>query len=256
MSENVITGLSAPDVAAGQAHVVPALPSSLWVYLSATPLFWLTATLIVWLVANAAARKANGHPLVNPVLISVVVIGTGLTLGGVAYPAYFEGAQFIHFLLGPATVALAVPLVRQIKLVAANLLPMLAALAAGSVTAVLSVLALGALFGFPETLTVSMAPKSSTAGVAMAISKGLGGDPGLTAVFVILTGITGAVIVTGLMNRLRITDYAARGFAAGLASHGIGTARAFQVDPVAGLFAGIAMALNALVTALIVPLFL
>lgn len=256
-----MTGMSVMEptlaqAAAGPAHAAAAPPSSLWVYLSATPLFWLTATLVVWLLANAAARRANGHPLVNPVLISVVVIGTGLTLGGVAYPAYFEGAQFIHFLLGPATVALAVPLVRQIKLVAANLLPMVAALAAGSLTAVLSVLALGALFGFPEALTVSMAPKSSTAGVAMAISKGLGGDPGLTAVFVILTGITGAVIVTGLMNRMRITDYAARGFAAGLASHGIGTARAFQVDPVAGLFAGIAMALNALVTALIVPLFL
>lgn len=234
----------------------PTRALSLWVYLSATPLFWLTATLIVWLLANAVARRAGGHPLVNPVLISVILIGSGLTLGGISYATYFEGAQFIHFLLGPATVALAVPLVRQIRLVASNLLPMLAALAAGSVTAVLSVLVLSRLFGFPASLTVSMAPKSSTAGVAMAISKGLGGDPGLTAVFVILTGITGAIIVTGLMNRMRITDYAARGFAAGLASHGIGTARAFQVDPVAGLFAGIAMALNALVTAVIVPLFL
>lgn len=230
--------------------------SGLWVYLAATPLFWLTATLTAWITATAIARRCSGHPLVNPVLISVVLVGLVLVGAGIDYATYFQGAQFIHFLLGPATVALAVPLVRQARLVAQNLLPMLAALAAGSVTAVLSVLACGWAFGFPPSVVISMAPKSSTAGVAMAISEGLGGDPGLTAVFVIFTGITGAVIVTGLMNRMRITDYAARGFAAGLASHGIGTARAFQVDPVAGLFAGIAMALNAVVTALIVPLFL
>lgn len=238
--------------------VGPALAHAgdLWVYLAATPLFWLTATLAAWLAASAVARRSGGHPLVNPVLISVVLVGTGLTLSGVDYATYFEGAQFIHFLLGPATVALAVPLVRQARLVAQNLLPMICALAAGSVTAVLSVLGCGWLFDFPPSLVVSMAPKSSTAGVAMAISEGLGGDPGLTAVLVIFTGIIGAVIVTGLMNRMGIKDYAARGFAAGLASHGIGTARAFQVDPVAGLFAGIAMALNAVVTALIVPLLL
>jgi len=108
-------------------------------------------------------------------------------------------------------------------------------------------------FGASDAVLVAIAPKSVTAGVAMSITEGLGGDPALTAVLVILTGMIGAVVVTPLMNGLGIRDYRARGFAVGLASHGIGTARAFQVDPVAGTFAGIAIGLNAVMTALIVP---
>jgi putative effector of murein hydrolase len=124
----------------------------------------------------------------------------------------------------------------------------------GSVVAVLSVIALGWLVGLPRDVLISFLPKSATAGVAMAISSSLGGNPSLTAVLVILTGIIGALIVTPMMNRMGIRDYAARGFAVGLTSHGIGTARAYDVDPTAGLFAGIAMALNAIATSIIVPL--
>jgi len=233
------------------------IPStSLWVYLSASPLLWLTGTLAVWISVSAISRRLGSHPFANPVLLSVVIIACVLSFTRVSYSSYFEGAQFIHFLLGPATVALAVPLVRQIKLVTSNILPMVAALAVGSVTAVVSVIMLGHVMGLPEGMIISMAPKSSTAGVAMAISSRLGGDAGLTAVLVICTGICGAVIVTPFMNLMRIRDYAARGFAVGLASHGIGTARAYAVDPIAGLFAGIAMAMNAIVTSLVVPLFL
>jgi putative effector of murein hydrolase len=115
---------------------------------------------------------------------------------------------------------------------------------------------IAAWLGAPREALVSMAPKSVTAGVAMAVSEKLGGLPPLTAVLVILTGVIGAVVVTPMMNLLRIRDYAARGFAAGLASHGIGTARAFTVNPIAGAFAGIAMGLNAVVTPVLVPLIL
>jgi putative effector of murein hydrolase len=124
---------------------------------------------------------------------------------------------------------------------------------AGSVTAAVSALAVAWALGASDEVLVAIAPKSVTAGVAMSITEGLGGAPALTAVLVILTGMIGAVVVTPLMNTLRILDYRARGFAVGLASHGIGTARAFQVDPVAGTFAGIAIGLNAVMTALIVP---
>ena len=157
-------------------------------------------------------------------------------------------------LLGPATVAIAVPLVRHRALVRANIVPMAAALVAGAVTAVVSVVTLAAALGVPRDILVSLAPKSVTAGIAMAISETMGGKPALTAVLVIATGVMGAVIVTPLMNALKITDYAARGFAVGLASHGIGTARAFAVDEIAGTFAGIAMGLNGVATALVVPL--
>ena len=228
----------------------------LWVYLQTTPLFWLTATLAAYLLADALSKAARRHPLVNPVLIAVALIAVLLKLSGTAYKTYFDGAQFVHFLLGPATVALGVPLYKNFGLVRRNLLPMAAALLAGALVAIVSAVALAGLLGAPRAAQISIAPKSVTAGVAMAVSEKLGGLPPLTAVLVILTGIIGAVIVTPLMNALRIRDYAARGFAAGLAAHGIGTARAFNVDPVAGVFAGVAMGLNAVVTPAIIPLLL
>ena len=231
-------------------------PFSIWVYLSATPLLWLTVTLVAWIVAETIAVACGRHPLVNPVLIAIAIVGGILVATGTPYERYFEGAQFVHFLLGPATVAIAVPLVRHLMLVRANIVPMVVALLAGSVTAVLSVVTVAALLGVPREILVSMAPKSVTAGIAMAISENMGGKPGLTAVLVVTTGIMGAVIVTPLMNALKITDYAARGFAVGLASHGIGTARAFAVDEIAGTFAGIAMGLNGVATSLVVPLLL
>lgn len=229
-------------------------PFSLWVYLSQTPLLWLTVTLVVYAATDAASLATRRHPLANPVLHAIWVIAAFLALTGTSYPTYFGGAQFVHFLLGPATVALAVPLYENRGLVAAAILPMLVALVVGSVTAIVSVMWLAKIAGLPRNAVLSLAPKSVTAGVAMGIAESLGANPSLAAVAVVLTGIMGAIIVTPLMNRLGITDFRARGFAVGLASHGIGTARAFQVDAVAGAFAGIAMSLNALVTALLVPL--
>ncbi len=229
---------------------------SLWVYLSTNPLLWLTVTLLAWLAADWLAQRSRRHPLVNPVLIAVVLVASLLKLTGTDYKNYFDGAQFVHFLLGPATVALAVPLYRNRLRVLHNMLPMAAALAVGSVTAMVSAVAIAWTFGLPRTVLISLAPKSVTAAVAMAVSEKLGGEPALTAVLVIATGIIGAVMVTPLMNTLRIRNYAARGFAVGLASHGIGTARAFSVDPIAGVFSGIAMGLNAVATAVLAPVLL
>jgi predicted murein hydrolase (TIGR00659 family) len=228
----------------------------LWVYLQTTPLFWLTATLAAFLVADALSKRAGRHPLVNPVLIAVALVAVLLKLSGTPYTTYFEGAQFVHFLLGPATVALGVPLYKNFALVRKNLAPMAAALLVGATVAIVSSVVIAAWGHAPREALISMAPKSVTAGVAMAVSQKLGGLPALTAVLVILTGIIGAMVVTPLMNALGVRDYAARGFAAGLASHGIGTARAFTVDPVAGVFAGVAMGLNAVVTPALVPLIL
>jgi predicted murein hydrolase (TIGR00659 family) len=229
-------------------------PFSLWVYLSQTPLLWLTVTLLVYALTDAVSQATQRNPLANPVLHAMWIIGAFLALTGTSYTSYFGGAQFVHFLLGPATVALAVPLYENRRLVIAAILPMVLALLVGCVTAIVSVVWLAKLAGLPNNVVLSLAPKSVTAGVAMGIAESLHADPSLTAVAVVLTGIIGAVIVTPLMNAFGITDFRARGFAVGLASHGIGTARAFQVDAVAGVFAGIAMSLNALVTALLVPL--
>lgn len=229
-------------------------PFSLWVYLSQSPLLWLTVTLLTYAVADAVSLATYRHALANPVFHSMWIIGAFLLLTGTSYTSYFEGAQFVHFLLGPATVALAVPLYENRKAALAAILPMLAALAVGSVTAIGSVMLLAEAIGLPRTIVVSLAPKSVTAAVAMGISESRHADPSLTAVAVILTGIMGAMIVTPLMNRLGTRDLRARGFAVGIAAHGIGTARAFQVDAVAGVFASIGMSLNALLTSLLVPL--
>ncbi|HEY4040633.1 MAG TPA: LrgB family protein [Rhodopila sp.] len=197
---------------------------ALWVYLARTPLLWLTVTILAYCLCDRISAALRRTPLANPVLLSVCLVGILVRGTATPYATYFDGAQFIHFLLGPATVALGIPLYQNRHLVARAILPMACALVAGSVTALLSAVLIARLFGAPPAIVISIAPKSVTA-VAMGISARLGGDPALTAVLVILTGILGAIAVTPLMNSLRITDKRARGFAAGLAAHGIGTAR-------------------------------
>lgn len=225
-----------------------------WVYLKATPLLWLTFTCVAYAVADRLSAASGRNPLVNPVLIAIAIVSSLLLLTGTRYDDYFEGAQFVHFLLGPATVALALPLYRNRATVRRAALPILLALAAGSITAVLVAATVAIAMGVPGQALVSLLPKSVTAAIAMGISRELGGDAALTASLVILTGILGAVMVTPLMNLLGITDFRARGFAVGVAAHGIGTARAFQVNAVAGTFAGIALGLNGLLTSIVVPL--
>ena len=226
----------------------------LWQHLSGGALFWLALTLAVYAIADRLSLLARRNPLANPVLHSVWVIGTILVLSDTPYQTYFDGAYFIHFLLGPATVALALPLYENRRVVLRSLIPIAAALAVGSMATIGSVLMCAWLFNLPATITISSLPKSATSGVAMGISQSVGGDASLTAIIVVATGIAGAVMATPLLNVLRITDRRARGFAVGLAAHGVGTARAFQVHPLTGTFAGVGMSLNGLLTAVLVPL--
>ena len=227
--------------------------ATLWSYLAAAPLTWLTVTFVAYLGAATVSKALRQTPLANPVLLSVAAVALVLMLTGTDYATYFEGAQFIHFLLGPATVALAVPLMDTRDTMKRVAVPIALALVAGSSVAAVSAILLAQAFGLPDAVILSLSPKSTTAPVALGISEAVGGIPTLTAVLVILTGIIGAIVVTPMMTLLRIRDWRARGFAAGVAAHGIGTARAFQVNETAGAFAGIGMALNALLTSLIVP---
>ncbi len=226
----------------------------LWVYLAASPLLWLCVTLGVYVLADTLSARLGRAPLANPVLLSILMLVLLLLGTGTSYGTYFEGAQFIHFMLGPATVALAVPLYTEARRVRRLLLPVAGALLAGSVTAIVSAMALAWALGATPSIVASLAPKSVTTPVAMAIAERNGGIPSLTAAMVVLTGIVGSVSVTPIVGLLGIRSDAASGFAAGLSSHGIGTARAFQVSELAGTFAGLALALNALATSLLVPL--
>ncbi len=228
--------------------------TDVWVYLAASPLLSLTMTLIAYQGASLVYRKAGSTALLNPVLITVILVVAVLTLTGTSYQTYFEGAQFIHFLLGPATVALAIPLYRQFDKVRQSAAAIAASLLTGSLTAIVSAVGFGLLLRADPISLIALAPKSATAPVAMGIAEKLGGLPSLTAVLVIATGILGAALGPVLLDRLGIRDPAARGFALGTASHGIGTARALQESEVAGAFSGLAMGLNALATAIILPL--
>ncbi|MDN7177251.1 LrgB family protein [Caballeronia sp. SEWSISQ10-4 2] len=229
---------------------------ALWVYLAATPLLGLTMTLFAYLIAQGIYARAKFNPLANPVLIAVALIVAVLSVTHTSYQTYFQGAQFVHFLLGPATVALALPLYRQLPKLRRAALPLAGGLIAGSLTAILSATAIAMLFGAPRVTVISLAPKSATTPIAMAIAERLGGLPSLTAVLVICTGVFGAVSARTILNVLRIEEPEVRGFALGVASHGIGTARAFQVSDEMGAFAGLGMGLNGLFTAFVVPVLL
>jgi predicted murein hydrolase (TIGR00659 family) len=224
-----------------------------WVYLSASPLLGLTLTLCAYLCAQWVYARCGMSPLANPVAIAVAIISLVLVASGMSYQRYFAGAQFVHFLLGPATVALALPLARQVPRLRRSLLPLACALLAGCVTAIVSAVAVAALLGASSVLARTIAPKSATSPIAMAVSEHLGGIPALTAVLVIGTGIFGAATARFLLNALRIESHAARGLALGVAAHGIGTARAFQVSPEMGAYAGLGMGLNGVLTALLAP---
>lgn len=225
----------------------------IWVYLAARPLFALTLTLATWLGAQWIFERCGRRAWTNPVLLSVLVLSLFLLGTRTEYSTYFEGAQFIHFLLGPATVALAIPLYQQLSRIRRNAPAIAAGLVAGSLLAVASTLVLLFLFGASPLLLASLAPKSVTSPVAMALAEQLGGSPSLAAVHVILTGILGASFGPWLLDRFRIADEAARGLALGVAAHGIGTARAPRESGRCGAFAGLGMGLNALLTSLYLP---
>ncbi|MDD2843331.1 MAG: LrgB family protein [Rhodoferax sp.] len=230
----------------------------LWVYLSATPLFGLSATLVVYVLAQAVYARLEQPAWANPVLWSVVILASLLTVTRVDYPTYFSGAQFIHFLLGPAVVALAWPLWERLAALREHWRALLAAALAGGVAASGSALLLGWLVDLPQDVVLSLAPKSVTAPVAMGIADKIGGIPALAAVFAVVTGMVGALSGKALFGLLNIpTDangWMARGFALGTAAHGIGAARAMQVNPDAGAFAGLALGLQVVLAALLIPM--
>ena len=202
--------------------------NQIWVYLSASPLLGLTITLLAYQGAFWIYQRTGNNPLANPVLIAVSVLVIFLTLTATSYETYFAGAQFVHFLLGPATVALAIPLYTQFKRVRSMLLPVIAGLLAGSMTAIVSAVMVARLLGASTSTQLSL-------------------------VLVIVTGILGAVGARYVFDAMKIRDPAIRGFAIGVASHGIGTARAFQVSEQSGAFAALAMGMNGALTALLVP---
>ena len=228
--------------------------SSILQSLQATPLVWLAVTLVAYRAAFTIHRKSSLNPIANPVLISVTIVVSVLLISHTPYQSYFEGAAFVHFLVGPATVALAIPLYAHLERLKTMLVPLTVALLVGSLTSIGSAVALGWLFGASPDTLLSLASKSTTMPIAMGITEKLGGLPSLTALTVTLTGISGAIMARGLLNLVRTDDMAVRGFAVGLTAHAIGTGYALQVSDVAGAFSALGMGLNGVATTLLLPL--
>ena len=230
--------------------------SEKWSWLISSPLFGVTLTLVSYKAARVVFERTGRHPSLNPVLVAIVITAATLLLLGVDYADYMVGGRYIAFLLGPATVALALPLHYEARLVRQAAGPILLGLMTGSVISIVVAFEITKALGGGEDLALSMAPKSATTPVSIALSESIGGVPALTAVFTIVAGVVGAVAGPAVLSLLRFRDLRVRGLAIGAASHGIGTSRALEEHPTEGAFSGLGMGLNALATALLLPLVL
>jgi putative effector of murein hydrolase len=226
----------------------------IWVYLSGSPLLALTLTLAAWQLGTWLYERSGRHPLVNPVAIAVAAVAGAILLIDMPYATYFEGAQFVHFLLGTATVSLAVPIHRGLAAVRGRLLPLAAALLGGGAVSIASAIATARLLGVDAPLQQGLWAKSVTAPIAMGVAERIGASPTLTAVYAVATGVLGAALGRYVLDAVGCRAWWQRGAAIGIAAHGIGTSRAFTVHPDAGAWASLAMGLHGVLGAVLIPL--
>ncbi len=224
--------------------------------LADTPLLWSALTLLAYLAALKLYQKSGRNPLLLPAATGVIVIILLLKLTGTPYAAYHDGTRLFHFFVGPVIVALAVPLYQQLARLKAHWFPLCVATVVGSVVGILSGVLIAWALGGSEVTMLSIAGKSATMPIAMALADKFHGLVAIAAVSVFLAGFGGVVMARPLLNLLRIQDPAVRGFSIGLTSHALGTARALQHNETAGAFAALGMALNGVVTPLALPLLL
>ena len=234
----------------------PQLPAihEIWVYLSGSPLLALILTLSAYQAGVMVYERFDRNPLANPVAIAIAIVATVITVIDMPYAKYFEGAQFVHFLLGTATVALAVPIYKGLEAMRGRILPLLAALLAGGATSIVSAVGIAKLLGADSAIIGGFYAKSVTAPIAMGIAERINVSPTLTAVFAVTTGILGAILVRFVMDAIGMKSWWQRGFAVGVAAHGIGTSRAFSVHPEAGTYASLGMGLHGVLGAVLIPL--
>lgn len=227
--------------------------AEIWVYLSGSPLLALVLTLAAYWLGITLYERSERNPLANPVLIAVLIVATCLGLLDVPYETYFEGAQFVHFMLGTATVSLAIPIYKGWASLRGRVGVLLLALLAGGVASVAVAIGVARVFGLDAALVGGLYAKSVTAPIAMGIAERVGVSPTLTAVYAVITGVLGAVLGRFVMDALRMRQWWQRGFALGVASHGIGTSRAFSVHPEAGTYASLGMGMHGVLGAVVIP---
>jgi len=224
-----------------------------WAYLQTQPLLGLTATVCVWELSVWLDARAGHKPVTNPTVLSIIILAAALLMTRTPYAAYFTGAQYVHFLLGPATVALAVPMYANLPAIKKHFLAIIVSLSAGSIVAASSAMLIARALGAPAQVVISLGPKSVTTPIAMGIAQNLGGQPPLTAVFVMITGMFGTIVCTAVLRLVRVKDWRAQGLAAGTAAHGLATSQMLRLNETAGAFGGLAIGLNGIVTSLVLP---
>lgn len=194
-------------------------------------------------------------PLLNPVLITILVLIGLLIILDIPYTTFKKSSQMINFLLGPSVVALGYILHKQIHYLKGNVVSVLTSITVGAVVGIASILLVGKLFGADQTLIASLTPKSVTTPIAMALSESNGGIPALTAVVVVVAGVMGSIIAPPIMKWLGIKSPIAKGIALGASSHGVGTATAIQMGAIEGALSGLAIGIMGTITSLLLPLF-
>ncbi|MFZ5534380.1 MAG: LrgB family protein [Pseudomonadota bacterium] len=230
---------------------------ALWTWLWETPATAVPTALLLTLGSYALALRVyhlTGRPaLLHPAITAMLTIIAVLVAGDIDYARYRDGAAFIHFLLGPATVSLAVPLYRNLAHVRRLGSALALALVTGATLAVVSAWLLARMLDLSDLTLRSVLPKSVTTPIAMGLAETLGGSPSLAAGIVLVTGVIGCLFAPIVYRLLRIRDPAVQGFALGVAAHGFGTAKAFEISPLAGAFASLGLGLTGLLTALALP---
>ncbi len=209
--------------------------------------FGVTVSLIAYGIGMALQKKFKSA-LLNPLLISVVLVIALLAATGIRYDAYYAGAKYLSYLLTPATVCLAVPLYEKLDLLKQNKKAILLGIGSGALTSLLCVLAMAALFSLTHEEYVTFLPKSITTAIGMGLSDELGGYVTLTVAVILITGVIGNVFASAFCKLCRITDRIAVGIAIGTSSHAIGTARAMELGDVEGAMSSLSIVVSGLLT--------
>ena len=219
------------------------------------PLFGILLSLIAFQAGTLLYKKTQ-LSIFNPLLVASVLVMVFLLIFGINYETYNLGGNYISFFLGPATVVLAVPLYKKIRLLKSNALPILAGITAGCIAGISSILALSSLLGLDDTISRSLAPKSVTTPIGIEISRQIGGLPAITVAAIVFTGIIGAILGPFICRCFRIKDKVAVGAAIGTASHALGTTRAIELGETEGAMSGLAIGIAGLITVFLAPLLL
>lgn len=214
--------------------------------------FLLCLTLGTFLLGVYLYKKLK-FPLLQPLLISIVIIIPFLKIADIEYAVFYEQTRILNFMLGPSVVALGYILYEQIEYIKGNVVSMLTAVFIGSVVGIASVLLTAKLFGADKVLLTSLAPKSVTTPIAISIAQSTGGIPELAVAFVVICGIFGGLVGPIILRYLGIKSKIAKGLAIGSASHALGTVRAMEMGALEGAISGLSIGLMGIMTALLVP---